>query len=287
LGTYMKKADEKKSGSINWLVYERCAACFALDRYGGMNVTITPNARIIGKLSGKLRQIDVLIDARWDERSCSRIIVDAKFHGRKVAIKDIESFEGMMRDCRAERGVIVSPKGFTRSAYHRAQDAITVTTLTLEQLGRYSWVYEPCLGDCSVSTDSGTKRGMVLWDDFLIMESGGFINTVQTGKCDRCHSFHVWCWDCGERFIVPENEIVRCGCEERLWAALPDSVDIERKIILDSISSRSNDRNIVQSMSNQRIILPRNPKVKKSKSIWLLTKYKGEMPIKVDRRPIC
>ena len=84
----------------NWRLYERLVAALEAEN-SGIELSVTPNARIKGCISHKSRQIDVLIDARWGDDLSRRIIVDAKFHGRKLDIKDVESFEGMMKDCEA------------------------------------------------------------------------------------------------------------------------------------------------------------------------------------------
>jgi len=71
------------------VLLERCAALFAVEEFGGMDVTVVPNAKILGSVSGTLRQVDALVDARWSRGIKSRIIIDAKNRKRKLDIKDI------------------------------------------------------------------------------------------------------------------------------------------------------------------------------------------------------
>jgi hypothetical protein len=203
--------DESKS-TPSWLVYERCVAAFSLEQNPDLQVTVQPNVILVGRLSGVKRQIDVLIDSRWKNGENRRIIVDAKERNRRVDIKDIESFEGMMRDCNAKRGVIVCSNGYTDGALKRAQDAITITVLSLEEFDEYNWVYKPCAGKCHGKSQS--KRGMVLWAAYMgipLSEDGPLL-IFQTGKCDGCHSFHVWCWECGSKFPISDNTLYRCEC---------------------------------------------------------------------------
>jgi hypothetical protein len=208
--------DESKN-TPSWLVYERCVAAFTLEQNRDLQVTVQPNVILVGRLSGVKRQIDVLIDSRWADGEDRRIIVDAKERSRKVDVKDIESFEGMMRDCNANRGVIVCSSGYTEGALKRAQDAITITVLRLEELDEYNWVYEPCVGKCDGNNSS--KRGMVLWGAYMgIPVDDGPMLIFQTGKCDGCHSFHVWCWECGSKFSVGDNAMYRCECRHE-WVA--------------------------------------------------------------------
>lgn len=207
----------------SWLVYERCVAAFAAEEHGSFDTIVQPNVMLKGTISGEIRQIDVLIDCRWKQSSTSRIIVDAKEWTGAVDIGDIEKFEGMMRDCRADRGIIVCTNGYTKGALRRAQDAINIKILPLSEIEEFGWVYEPCLGRCAESNHRRKRRSGVLWTEYMgIFSSAGMIIIVQTGKCDGCHSFHVWCWDCGGKFSVPDKKIVLCDCD-RKWAAVPES----------------------------------------------------------------
>ncbi len=236
-----------------WLIYERCVATFAVEEFGGIETTITSNAKILGEISGQERQIDVLVDTRWDARTDGRIIIDAKEHADKIDINDVEAFEGMMRDCRAHHGVIVCTNGHTEGAERRAEDAITITLLTFEQALKFDWAFKPCLGPCLTKSGRKRQRGMVLWGEYIPTGFNGLWVIVQTGKCDGCHSFHVWCWDCGVRFIVPNEHVVKCDCEEREWASVPES--------------------------------PESGHVGEPQSIWLMVR-EGGLPIALDRRPI-
>src|ERR1039458_6592279 len=83
----------------------------------------------------------LLVDHRWHAGSASRIIVDAKNRSRPLDLGDVEQFEGMMRDCRATRGIIVCTAGWSEAAARRAQQAITITLLDYETaLDEYGWV---------------------------------------------------------------------------------------------------------------------------------------------------
>lgn len=243
-----------EEGSPDWLLLERCAARFAVENLGGVDVTVMPNARVCGTISGRQRQVDVLVDARWSVAAESRIIIDAKNRKRKLNIKDVETFEGMMRDCSAPRGILVTPVGWTSAAARRAQDAITITLLSVEDLDDFAFNFEPCLIPACRSAGRRERQGAVLWEEFVPsgFDAGWVI--VQVGKCDRCHTFHVWCWDCGTRFPVPDGEVVTCGCEEREWASVRESVE--------------------------------SGHVGEPTSIWLMARESGGFPVAFDRKPI-
>lgn len=163
----------------------------------------------------------MLIDARWGDDLSRRIIVDAKLRKKKLDIKDIESFEGMMRDCGAGHGILVCPSGWSEGARRRAQDTITISLMSLDELEKQtSWAsFDRCSGHCSKDPTLRLQKGLVLWDARHILTIEGLLGVVFTGKCDVCHNFHVWCWDCGENFAIAEEGEYKCGCE-RLWVSV-------------------------------------------------------------------
>lgn len=251
-----------------WLIYERCVAAFVSDQHGSIDTVVQPNVILQVAISGSASQIDVLVDHRWKTGAASRIIVDAKNRSRPLDLGDVEQFEGMMRDCRAVRGIIVCTAGWSESAARRAHQAIAITLLDYETArDEYEWVYEACLGPCGLAVSSRVRRGGVLWGEFradgiwrgrAAPQTNALLMAVwtmiQIGKCDGCHSFHVWCWDCGKKFAVEDATVIRCGCESREWASVRESLE--------------------------------SGHVGEPESIWLMMREDGGHPVAFDRRPI-
>src|SRR3954468_22330294 len=96
----------------DWRIYERFVAKLMADQ-AEHDMTVLPNVKLLGTISGVHRQIDVLIDSRHDHSDSRRIIVDAKRHKRPLDVKKVEEFEGMMRDVQAHHGILVCPNGYT------------------------------------------------------------------------------------------------------------------------------------------------------------------------------
>lgn len=205
---------------VEWRIYERVCAVYKSENVG-IDFTIIPNASIEGRLSKIKRQIDVLIDARWGEDFSRRIIVDAKLYGRKIHIKDVETFEGMMRDVNAHRGIIICPKGWSEGAKRRAQDAITIELLSLEDFlnNDYWGDFDQCIGECKKNPVKHSNKGVVIWDADHPIILNGAISVVFTGKCDVCHNFHVWCSACGEKFALDVEDNHKCDCGW-LWSSV-------------------------------------------------------------------
>lgn len=205
----------------SWEVYERLIARMMADDLG-TNLTVSPNARIVGKITGRRRQIDVLIDARHGADNSRRIVVDAKRRSRKIDVKDVEAFRGLMEDVGATHGYLISPSGYTKAAERRAQSAVSMRIVPLDHLENFDpSTWPPC-------KRAACKDGRIFWDGYPVLtlalaplnSTGGaeimhvsFVHYV--GKCDRCGMFHVWCQTCNEILSTPEDEDDcghQCGC---------------------------------------------------------------------------
>lgn len=202
-------ADDNGAGDVPaWRVYERVVACFEAET-AGMDVSVTPNASLVGSVSGVGRQIDVLVDARWETGTERRIVFDAKRRMRKLTVQDVDGFVGLMQDVRAAKGVLVCTNGWTAAAENRAAEMIELRLMTLEQADEIDHsAMEPC-PHCRVSRRR--RKGVIFWDGQFPIPVGGWVIAF-TGKCDECRSFAYWCWACGERKVVPDGVVGDCGC---------------------------------------------------------------------------
>jgi len=252
--------------SRDWRTYERFVAslCKPSD-----DLTVTPNAKLIGAISGTPRQIDVLVDARFQEDASRRVIVDAKRWKKKVDVTDVEAFGAMMEDCRASRGILVCSAGFTAAAKRRAQDRIGLRLLPISEL-RYldleSW--EGCIGSCQTSKRRRKHRGMVLFDQPFGTTVGNaplIVNLV--GKCDECGSFHVWCWTRGSKFALSDQSEHHCGCSW-FWLTAIES---------EGVDEHGNELRAVLLLMTIPVVL-RDPD---ERSVGLLPAV-----LVVDRRPL-
>jgi Restriction endonuclease len=80
---------------------------------------ITHNAKIKGRVTGRSRQIDVLVRKKVGQYDMT-IIIDCKDHARPVDVKGVEEFHGLVDDVGANKGALVCPTGFTETAKKRA-----------------------------------------------------------------------------------------------------------------------------------------------------------------------
>ena len=103
----------------DWKKFEELAASIQAEL--APEAKVSANARLRGK-SGKLRQIDVLIEQETGQYKL-RIVVDCKDHKNPVDVNDIESFLGLIQDVGAHKGAMVAANGFTETAKIRATAA--------------------------------------------------------------------------------------------------------------------------------------------------------------------
>jgi hypothetical protein len=195
-----------------WEKYERLIAQLIANQVS-TDMCVTPNAKLIGRISRRKRQIDVLIDLRHNTDNSRRIIVDAKLRTRRVDVKEVEAFRGLMEDVAATHGYLVCPTGYTKAAERRAQRAVSIRLVPLEHLDDFDPATWPgCLAP-------RCRDGLVFWDGYpelsfkavpvsvlVGLKPQWFSYVHYVGKCDRCGRFHVKCLTCGEILAPPEDD---------------------------------------------------------------------------------
>lgn len=191
----------------HWRVYERLVALLTAENYDN-NHTVIPNAKVYGFISKRKRQLDVLVDYRFNTNLNTRIIFDAKFRKRPIDIKEIESFEGLMKDVDAKRGIIVCSNGYTKSALRRAQQHIGINLINADDIENFSLnIFENC-------NHKSCINGLVLWDftpGIIIDDGPAYVQA--TGKCDECGKFNIWCWSCGNKMCIEYESEIKCACD--------------------------------------------------------------------------
>lgn len=119
---------------MNWTDYEESVYLECQRIFGEQ---VEKDIRIVGQWSGKKRQIDVYVPKVQFDGIAGSMIVDAKYHSRKVDVKDVDSMIGMLSDVNAKYGLLVSPKGFSEAAINRAHnspDGLQVDILSVDEL---------------------------------------------------------------------------------------------------------------------------------------------------------
>lgn len=119
---------------MDWKQYEVEIGERLEDQYPEAKITL--DARRIGVFSRTERQIDVLVEQSIAGNKID-IVVDGKYWNKKVDVKAVEDFIGMLEDIGAHKGLLISQKGFTQAAYNRAHfgpSDIELDILNFEEL---------------------------------------------------------------------------------------------------------------------------------------------------------
>lgn len=83
------------------------------------NADISHNVTVTGRYSKVERQIDILIED-YVAGSRIRIVIDGKFFSERIDVKEVEMFIGMLNDCEANKGLLITQEGFSKAAINRA-----------------------------------------------------------------------------------------------------------------------------------------------------------------------
>lgn len=102
---------------MNWKDYEVEIYDYFKDMFH--NADISHNVTVLGRYSKVERQIDILIED-YVAGNRMRIVVDGKYFSEKIDVKDVEMFIGMLNDCEANKGLLITQEGFSQAAIRRA-----------------------------------------------------------------------------------------------------------------------------------------------------------------------
>lgn len=187
---------------VTWQEYQDAVALLyeQLDDLGTLRRGVT----IPDKVTGQPRQIDVLIEIRAYGHML-RLVIDAKFHGEKIDVRDVEGVLALAEAVNASQAVIVASNGWTDPAAKKAEFAnCTLRLLPLEDaldlLVPDKWGMCPnCKRDCIVlDMDGATElRGAWLW--------------WLAGKCRECKHGFLWCQECGDNLDLPFAQDIICS----------------------------------------------------------------------------
>lgn len=173
----------------NWQEFEKLAA--TIQQELAPKAHVERNAKLLGKRSGVERQIDILIDEAIAQYTI-RVAIDCKDYQVPVDVKHVEEFMGLLEDIGANKGAIISARGFTETAKKRAKDAgIDVYRLIDTATTKWSaYISMPCvIADRMIESFSfsfsGSGHGpfkMKAYQDFRLLplyrRDGSVIDTL-------------------------------------------------------------------------------------------------------------
>lgn len=101
------------------------------------SASIEKNVRLLGKLSKTLREIDIVVKQKFGPQEIL-LIVECKHWKRKIDVKAVEGFAGVVKDVGAHIGIMVSAKGFSQGARNLAERR-QINLYTFRDTKREAW----------------------------------------------------------------------------------------------------------------------------------------------------
>jgi hypothetical protein len=107
-----------------WRDYEE-AICARLRELAGSHGEITFDQRVTGRISGRERQVDILVTGDFPgiRGEPTTLACDCKSWTRRVDIQEVDRFVGFIDDVGTDLGLLVTSVGFTAGARARAAGA--------------------------------------------------------------------------------------------------------------------------------------------------------------------
>jgi len=197
-----------------WKKYKWLVAKIYHSDLNSTKLKVEYNRRVRGKISGRLRQCDILIKNR---ETNNLSLIDAKDRKNKVDIKTVEEFEGLCKDIDASIGLIISSKGFTVGAKRRAKGTTNIfldevdwqlASEALQGVELSNYIPEVC-PQCDSGQVGVAFPGLILWDVPLGKIQNGILYSFWIGECLKCKQKYLYCDSCG---MVSEIHGSRISC---------------------------------------------------------------------------
>lgn len=204
---------------MTWQEYQNAVAKL----YENMKVMgiVKQNIFLPDKITGQKRQIDVWWELIIDEHKIN-ILIDAKYRKGKIDIKDLEEVEALASSVKANKVVIVTNNGWTKSATEKAKFSnVDLRLLTVEEaldliIPNKWFMCLDCSDECVVMDSDG----------ILFREKNDLFFDWYAGKCRNCGNTYIYCPDCGNRIILEDGNIFECSCNHE-WKKDKDKLFIK------------------------------------------------------------
>ena len=125
--------EEPKREAKKWERFERLVYEIQKD-FAGTGATVTHREYIMGADSKVEREIDISIRQQVAQYPIL-VVIDCKDYAEPIDVKTIEEFAGLVKDVRANKGVMVSSNGFTPAAINVAKNAGIDTLRLIDSKG--------------------------------------------------------------------------------------------------------------------------------------------------------
>lgn len=102
------------------------------------NVTVQSPAYVPDRITGEPREHDVLITITGSHHK-SNIAIECRDRSRKITVNDVEGFWSKCQDTGVDQGIVVSSKGFSKTALSKAAHR-SIRCLQLAEVESFNWL---------------------------------------------------------------------------------------------------------------------------------------------------
>lgn len=207
-----------QTSNTKWKEYEWLITNIYHDKLSSHDAFVVFDRKIKGRISGRLRQTDIAVYKNGKLKT----IIDCKLRRRrKVGIKTVEEFLGLLDDTDANSGIIVSTLGFTEGAEKRVSNLNNVSLETVDWESAYeeyvsdlvpNYIPTTCL-ICSPARVSESIPSKIFWGAPFMRFANGLFSMFWLGKCVKCKNIHLWCDPCGYTSIIKGDRIICSICK--------------------------------------------------------------------------
>ena len=127
--------DQESTEEPDWKELEKLVAM--IQQQLSPRATVKHNVMLDGVESETKRQIDVLVEQNVGQYKM-RIVIDCKDYSKPIDVKAVEEFHGLVQDVKAQKGALVCPSGFTKSALRRAKK-LQIDLYRPVSTGKHKW----------------------------------------------------------------------------------------------------------------------------------------------------
>jgi Restriction endonuclease len=108
---------------------------------GTSGIKVESPKHLPDRVTGEMREHDVVITYPSTHHEMM-LAIECRDRSRKVTVNDVEGFASKCQDTRIQKGMMVSPMGFSKTSLTKAQHC-GIACLTLGQAASFDWLLAP------------------------------------------------------------------------------------------------------------------------------------------------
>jgi hypothetical protein len=164
----------------------------------GPNIKVECPKRLVDKDTGKLREHDVVLTFAQAHHELL-LALECRDRSRLVGVPDVEAFHSKCERTGINLGIIVSSKGFTKTAIVKA-NSYNIGCLNLEEVERFDWCQTP-----AVTVLSHDLRSVRLHIEFPSQPSEGSVIMMEDGAPLEGQVANNWALYCFNTYVDKDN----------------------------------------------------------------------------------